>query len=150
MARVDIAHVPFKGGGPAMNDLLGGNISSLFATTPSALPQIQAGKIRAIATTGRERSAALPNVPTFAESGYPAYEAMNWYAFVAPAKTPADILKRLNSEIVKALNDAEIGDKLRENGMDPTPSTPEEMAAYVRLEYEKWGRVVKAAGIKPE
>jgi tripartite-type tricarboxylate transporter receptor subunit TctC len=150
MARVEIAHVPFKGGGPAMNDLLGGNIPSLFATTPSVLPQVQAGKIKALATTGLQRSSSLPNVPTFAESGYPGYEAMNWYAFVAPAKTPPDILNRLNSEIVRALNDPEIRDKLRENGMDATPSTREEMAAYMRSEYAKWGRVVKAAGIKPE
>jgi tripartite-type tricarboxylate transporter receptor subunit TctC len=150
MAKAPIVHVPYKGGGPAMTDLLGGQIPSVFASAPSALPQVKAGKIRALATTGAARSSFLPDVPTIAESGYPGYEAINWYAFVAPGKTPKDIVDRLNRDLVKALGTPEIREQLLNNGMEPQPSTPEELARYMEREYETWGRVVKEAGIQAE
>jgi tripartite-type tricarboxylate transporter receptor subunit TctC len=150
MAKAPIVHVPYKGGGPAMTDLLGGQIPSVFASAPSALPQVKAGKIRALATTGAARSSSLPDVPTIAESGYPGYEAINWYAFVAPGKTPKDIVDRLNRDLVKALGTPEIREQLLNNGMEPQPSTPEELARYMEREYETWGRVVKEAGIQAE
>jgi tripartite-type tricarboxylate transporter receptor subunit TctC len=150
MAQAPIVHVPYKGGGPAMTDLLGGQIPSVFASAPSALPQVKAGKIRALATTGAARSSFLPDVPTIAESGYPGYEATNWYAFVAPGKTPKDIVDRLNRDLVKSLNTPEIREQLLNNGMEPQPSTPEELARYMEREFATWGRVVKEAGIQAE
>jgi len=146
MAKAPIVHVPYKGGGPAMTDLLGGQIPSSFA---SALPHVKAGKIRALATTGAARSSFLPDVPTIAES-YPGYEATNWYAFVAPAKTPKDVVEQLNRQLVKVLSTPSVREQLLANGMEPQPSTPEELARYMEREYETWGRVVKEAGIQAE
>jgi tripartite-type tricarboxylate transporter receptor subunit TctC len=150
MAQAPIVHVPYKGGGPAMTDLLGGQIPSSFASAPSALPHVKAGKIRALATTGPTRSSFLPEVPTVAESGYPGYDATNWYAFVAPARTPKDVVDRLHRDLVKVLSTPEVREQLLSNGMEPQPSTPEELARYIDREYATWGRVVKEAGIQAE
>jgi tripartite-type tricarboxylate transporter receptor subunit TctC len=149
MAKAPIVHVPYKGGGPAMTDLLGGQIPSSFASAPSALPHVKAGKIRALATTGAARSSFLPDVPTIAES-YPGYEATNWYAFVAPGKTPKEVVGELNRQLVKVLSTPSVREQLLSNGMEPQPSTPEELARYMEREYETWGRVVKEAGIQAE
>jgi tripartite-type tricarboxylate transporter receptor subunit TctC len=149
-ANIDMVHVPYKGGGPAMQGMLGGQVMSIFATPVSAGGQIKAGKIRAIATTGPKRAALLPDVPTVAESGYPGYEAMNWYAYLAPAKTPKEIVERLNRELVKALNNAEVAALLHQQGLEPSPSSPAELARYMEREYETWGKVVKQAGIKAQ
>ena len=149
-AKADLVHVPYKGGGPAMADLLGGQIPSAFASAPSAVPQVKAGKIRALATTGATRSASFPDVPTVAESGYAGYEATNWYAYVAPAKTPKAIIERLNREIVRALNTPEIREQLLANGMEPMPGTSEALGKYIDREFRVWGRVVKEAGIRAE
>src|ERR1017187_3914673 len=130
-ANLDMIHVPYKGGGPGMPGMLGGQVMSIFATPVSAGGQIKAGKIRAIATTGPKRAALLPDVPTVAESGYPGYEAMNWYAYVAPAKTPKEIVLRLNRELVKALNNAEVAALLHQQGLEPSPSSPAELARYI-------------------
>jgi len=150
VAKTDLVHVPYKGGGPAMADLLGGQIPSLFASAASAVPHVKAGKIRAVATTGATRSASFPDIPTVAESGYPGYEATNWYAYVAPVKTPKDALDRLNREIVKTLNTPEVRDQLLANGMEPMPGTAEALGKYIEREYRVWGRVVKEAGIRAE
>lgn len=150
MARAKIVHVPYKGGGPAMTDLLGGQIPSGFASAPSAMPHIKTGKIRALATTGPKRSPFLPNVPTIAESGYPGYEATNWYAYVAPAKTPREIVERLNRELVKVLNAPEVREQLGQHGMEANPSTPDELAKHIERELAVWGKVVKEAGIKAQ
>lgn len=150
MAKVDIQHIAYRGGGPAMTDLIGGSVPAMFATSPTVLGQLQAGKIRALAVTGPKRSASLPNVPTIAESGFPGYEATNWYAFIAPAKTPREIVAKLNAAIVKTLNDPAVHEKLKEQGMEAQPSTPEEMTVFMKKEYETWGRVVKQADIKAE
>jgi tripartite-type tricarboxylate transporter receptor subunit TctC len=150
MARVDIVHVPYKGGGPAMTDLLGGQILASFASAPSALPHIKSGKIRALATTGPARALSLPDVPTVAESGYPGYDATNWYAFVAPGRTPRDVVERLNRDLVKALNTPEVSEQLLNNGMEPEPSTPEALAQHIDSQLMLWGRVVKEAGIQAQ
>ena len=148
MAGVDLVHVPYKGGGPAMQGLLGGQIAAYFATPVAAGPHMKAGKARALATTGAARSPFLPEVPTVAESGYPGYEAINWYAYVAPAKTPKEIIERLNREIVKALGAPEVKELLAKQGLEPKPSTMEELARTIEREHATWGRVVKEAKIQ--
>jgi tripartite-type tricarboxylate transporter receptor subunit TctC len=149
-AKANLTHVPYKGGGPAMSDLLGGQIPSVFASATTATPQVKSGKLRALGSTGAKRSAALPDVPTIAEQGYPGYQATNWYAYVAPAKTPKDIIARLNREIVKTLNDPEVHAAILKQGEEPTPSTPEELEQHMAREYATWGRVIKEAGIPRE
>ena len=149
-AKANLTHVPYKGGGPAMSDLLGGQIPSVFASATTATPQVKSGKLRALGSTGPKRSAALPDVPTIAEQGYPGYQATNWYAFVAPAKAPKDVVARLNREIVKTLNDPDTHAAILKQGEEPTPSTPEELARHMKSEYDTWGRVIKEAGIPPE
>jgi tripartite-type tricarboxylate transporter receptor subunit TctC len=148
MAAIDIVHVPYKGGGPAMQGMLGGQVSAIFATPVTAGPHIRAGKIRAIATTGAARSAYLPDVPTIAESGYPGYEATNWYAFLAPAATPKPVLERLHRELVQVLKAPDVRESLDKQGMEAKPGTPEELAKYMAREYATWGRVVKEAKIQ--
>jgi len=150
VASVKLVHVPYKGGGPAMRGLLGGEIDSYFATPVAALPHIKSGKAVAVATTGAKRSASLPDVPTVAESGYAGYEALNWYAYLAPAKTPRDIVERLNRELTKVLRMPEAVKLLDGQGVEPEPGTPEQLAAYMKREYETWGKVVKQAGIQAQ
>ena len=149
-AKANLIHVPYKGGGPAMSDLLGAQILSVFASATTAVPQVKAGKLRALGTTSAKRSATMPEVPTIAEQGYPGYEATNWYAFVAPAKTPRNVVVRLNREIVKTLRDPETHDAIFKQGEEPTPSTPEELAQHMAREYATWGKVIKEAGIPVE
>ena len=150
MAKIDIVHVPYKGGGPAMQGFLGGQVASFFATPISSVSQIRAGKAKAVATTGSKRAALMPDVPTVAEAGYQGYEALNWYGFLAPKGTPKDIIERLNKEIVKALANPQVVSALNKTGTEPKSSTPEEFAAYLKREYDTWGKVVKEAGIKPQ
>ena len=149
-AKANLIHVPYKGGGPAMSDLLGAQILSVFASATTAVPQVKAGRLRALGTTSAKRSATIPEVPTIAEQGYPGYEATNWYAFVAPAKTPRNVVVRLNREIVKTLRDPETHDAIFKQGEEPTPSTPEELAQHMAREYATWGKVIKEAGIPVE
>jgi tripartite-type tricarboxylate transporter receptor subunit TctC len=150
VAKTSIPHVAYKGGGPAMNDLLGGQVPSLFASLPSALPHVKTGRIRALAQTGRTRSPDLPDVPTVAEAGFPDYEATNWYAFVAPAKVPRPILDRLNTELVKVLRSKDVVDQLGTNGMEANPGSADALARYIRRESATWAEVVKAAGIRAD
>ena len=147
VSRVPLVHVPYKGGGPAMQDLLGGQVPSCFCAMPTSLPHIRAGKVRALATTGTKRAPALAKVPTVAEQGFAGYEATNWYAFVAPAKTPPAIIERLNREITAALRARDTHDQLEAHGMEPVPSTPAELARQIEREYAVWGRIVKEAAI---
>jgi tripartite-type tricarboxylate transporter receptor subunit TctC len=133
-----------------MSDLLGGQIPSVFASATTATPQVKAGKLRALGSTGVKRSASLPDVPTIAEQGYPGYEATNWYAYVAPAKTPREIVARLNREIVKTLREPETHEQILKQGEEPTPSTPEELAKHMAREHATWGKVIKEAGIPVE
>jgi len=148
VADIDIVHVPYKGGGPAMQDLLGGQIPAMIATPPTALPHVKAGKIRALATTGAARAALMPDVPTVAESGYPGYEATNWYAYLAPAGTPKDVLARLERELVQALHAPDVREQLDRQGMEAKPGTPEELTKTMERELATWGKVVKAAKIQ--
>lgn len=147
MARTEIPHVAYKGGGPAMADLLGGQVPSVMASLPSALPHIRSGRIRALATTGAARARDLPDTPTVAESGFPTYDAVNWYAFVAPARTPPQWLGRLHTELVGALNSKEVVDQLHGHGMEPHPGSPMELAATIRREFAVWAQVVRSAGL---
>jgi tripartite-type tricarboxylate transporter receptor subunit TctC len=149
-ANIDMIHVPYKGGGPAMQGILGGQIMSIFATPVSVAAHMKAGKLRALATTGPKRAALLPEIPTVAESGYPGYEAMNWYAYLAPAKTPKEIIARLNRELVKALNNAEVAALLQQQGLEPSPGSAAELGRYMEREYQTWGKVVKQAGIQAQ
>jgi tripartite-type tricarboxylate transporter receptor subunit TctC len=149
-AGVEMVHVPYKGGAPALQDLLGGRIASYFAAPPTALPQVEAGRLVALATTGLTRPTTMPNIPTVAESGYPGFEALNWYAFVAPSKTPVPLLDRWNQEIVKVLEDPGVREALMHHGLTPQPTTRAAFAAFMRKEWDQWGAIVKSRGIKME
>ena len=150
MAKIDIVHVPYKGGGPAMQGFLGGQVDSFFATPISSISQIRSGRARPIATTGAKRAALMPDVPTVAESGFPGYEALNWYGYLAPAKTPKEIIDRLAREIGKALANPQVVAALNKTGVEPQPMTPAEFGRYIAREYQTWGKVVKDAHIKAE
>jgi tripartite-type tricarboxylate transporter receptor subunit TctC len=147
MAKVELTHVPYKGGGPAMLDLVGGRINMIFASPSSSIPHIKSGRIRGLAVTTRKRSVIIPELPTVAESGIAGYEVNNWYAMVAPAKTPKAVVARLNRELVTILNDAEIKRRLLAHGVEAAPSTPEELGKYMKSEFEKWGKLIAEAGI---
>lgn len=147
-AAIDTVHVPYKGGGPAMQDLLGERITSYFAAPPTAMPHVEASRLIPIATTGLTRPAYLPNIPTVAEAGYPEFEALNWYAFVAPGKTPETLLERWNQEIVKALRDPSVANMLTEYGLTPQPTTRKELADFIQKEYDQWGKVVKQGNLQ--
>jgi tripartite-type tricarboxylate transporter receptor subunit TctC len=149
-AGVEMVHVPYKGGAPAMQDLLGGRITSYFAAPPTALPHVESGKLIAIATTGLTRPAYMPNIPTVAESGFPGFEALNWYAFVAPGKTPAPLLDRWNQEIVKVLNDPGVRDALNKLGLTPHPTTRAELTDFMKKESTKWGTIVRERKISAD
>ena len=149
-AGIDVVHVPYKGGGPAMTDLLGGRVTMYPAVPSTAAPHIEGGKLRALATTGAQRTKLMPNVPTVAESGYPGFEATNWYAFVASSKVPKDILDFWNRELVKVLKDPTVSVELAKHGLEPQPSSREELARYIERETETWGKVVREAKITAE
>jgi tripartite-type tricarboxylate transporter receptor subunit TctC len=148
-AGTKITHVPYKGGGPAMTDLLGGQINLIFATAASALPHVSSGKVRALAVTTIKRSQLMPDLPTVAET-LPGFEANNWYGIVVPAKTPRAIIDRLNKEFTAVLNLPDIKEILFKQGLDAAPSTPEKFGAYIKTETAKWAKVIKASGAKPE
>jgi tripartite-type tricarboxylate transporter receptor subunit TctC len=149
-AGTKIVHVPYKGGGPAIIDLLAGNINLIFATGASSINHVKAGKIRALGVTTAKRSALAPELPTIAEAGLPGFEANNWNGVVVPAKTPRVIINRLNKEFTAALSLPDIKEFLFNQGLDAAPGTPEEFAAYIKSETAKWAKVIKAAGIKVE
>jgi tripartite-type tricarboxylate transporter receptor subunit TctC len=150
VANIQLVHVPYKGGGPAMRGLVGGEIDAYISTPVAAMPHIQSGRVFAIASTGAKRSTALPNVPTIAESGYPGYEAVNWYAYLVPAKTPRPIVEQLNRELGKVLRTPAAVKLLENQGVDPEPTSPEALGVYMKREYDTWGKVVKQADIKAE
>lgn len=146
-AGTKIVHVPYKGGGPAMVDLLGGQINLIFATAASAVGHIKSGKIRALAVSTAKRSGLLPELPTVAEAGLKGFEANNWYGLLAPAKTPRNVIDRLNKESIAVLNLPEVKGLLFKQGLDVSTSTPEAFAAYIRSEKAQWEKVIKAAGL---
>jgi tripartite-type tricarboxylate transporter receptor subunit TctC len=150
MAKIYLVHVPYRGGGPAMQGFLGGQVDAFIATPVTSLKQVAAGKARALASTGPQRAKLMPDVPTVAESGYRGYEAVNWYAYYGPKGMPRDIVDRLNRELAKALADKDTLALLEKQGVEPQASSPEELASYTAREYKTWGRVVKEAGIKAQ
>ena len=150
LAGIKMVHVPYKGSGQAVTDLLGGHVQLMFSGFSSALPHIRAGKLRALAVTGAKRSPALPDVPTIAESGFPKFEATAWYGVLAPAQTPRPIVIRLHDEIIKALQLPDVKERLASVGFEIVGSTPEAFGAYIQSEIRKWEKVVKASGAKPE
>jgi tripartite-type tricarboxylate transporter receptor subunit TctC len=149
-AKIDIVHVPYKGGGPAMADLLGGRVSMYPAVPATSLPHVETGRVVALATTGAKRTASMPNVPTVAESGYPGFEATNWYAFVTSSKVPKDIQEYWNRELVKVLRDPAVKADLDKHGLEPQPGTADELARYIERETQTWGKVVREAKITTE
>jgi hypothetical protein len=136
--------------GAAMADLIGGNIPMVITVVPGAMPQVKAGRARLLAVTTGKRSSVLPDIPTIAESGLPGFEANNWYGVVVPAKTPQSIVARLNTELVKVLNSPGLRETYANQGIEAIPGTPAEFTAYIRSEIAKWGKIVKAAGIKAD
>ena len=147
MAGIDILHVPYKGSGPAMPDLMSGRVSMMFENAPGAVSHIKAGKLRALAQTGLKRSSALPEVPTVAESGVPGYESLSWSGIAVPAGTPRAVIDRLNKDLNSILAMADMRQKLAEQGADTIGGPPEAFAAHIRAEREKWSRVIKTANI---
>ncbi|MBV9192085.1 MAG: tripartite tricarboxylate transporter substrate binding protein [Betaproteobacteria bacterium] len=147
MAKVDMTHVPYKGNVPAITDLLAGQTSLLFGTTPTVLPHAKAGKLRALATIGSVRSAAAPDLPTVAET-LPGFEVNNWVGLLAPAGTPNDIVRKWNAEVNKIMTGADIKQRLPTEGARYAPNTPEEFGAFIKSEIAKWAPVVKASGAR--
>jgi len=148
LAGVDIVHVPYKGNGPAYTDLIGGHVSVMFPTIPTAIPHVRAGKLRALAVTTRSRTAITPELPTISESGVPGYDVSSWYGLLAPAGTPAATVARLQREIVKVLRLPDVSEKLMAQGLDLVGNTPEEFAAILKSEIAKWAKVVTASGAR--
>jgi len=147
---VDLLHVPFKGGGPAMIDVIGGHTNAAFATVPTATPQVRSGKVRALAVGAARRTAVLPDVPTFAEAGLPGYEVANWVGIVAPAGTPAPIVAKLHREISAILDTPDVRKQLANAGAEIERMSAAEFGAFMVKELAKWGRVVKEGGIKAQ
>jgi tripartite-type tricarboxylate transporter receptor subunit TctC len=150
MTKTDIVHIPYKGTVPAVTDLLAGRIALTMTGLPPLLPQIKAGKIRALAVATAKRVPQLPNVPTIAESGVPGFEATQWYGLLAPAGTPREIIDKVHAEIARALTRAEVKKRLETDGADPISMTPAEFAALIKSEIARWGRVIREAAITAE
>jgi tripartite-type tricarboxylate transporter receptor subunit TctC len=149
MAGVDMVHVPYKGGGPALIALISGQVQIMFATMPAAMPHVKSGKVRPVAVTTARRSSAMPELPTIAEAGVAGYEAATWYGLLAPAGTPRAVVGRLHGEVVKILG-GETRERLGALGFEPAGTTPGEFAAYIKSEIVKWAKVIKDANIRPE
>ena len=145
-AKVFVVHIPYRGFPPAVTDLLSGNIQAMFAIIPAVLPQVKAGKLKALAVTGLKRSASAPEVPSVAELGYPQLESLAWIGLLAPAGTPGEVVGRLSAEAVKAMRASDTRDMLGKQGFDVVGSSPAEFSAWIRAEQAKWSKVIKASG----
>jgi len=150
VTQVKLLHVPYKGSGAAMPDVIAGNVPIFFDTIASAVPQIRAGRLRPLGVSSLKRSPAIPEVPTIAESGLDGFEAGSWFGFFAPAKTPREIVTKLHGEIIKAMKPPEVQERLATLGLDPVGNTPAQFDEQIRRDLAKWSKVVKAAGIQPE
>ena len=149
-AGIDIVNVPYKGTGQAVTDLVGGQVQMMMINMIAALPQVKSGKLRGLAVTTLKRSSVLPEIPTIAESGLPGFEVNSWHAFFAPARTPATIIARLNAEAVRVLQLPDVKERFVSQGLEPVGSTPQELAAYIRSETDKYAKLIRQVGIKPE
>ena len=150
MAKVDIVHVPYRGAGPAMNDLIGGHVQMFFDLMPVVLPQVTTGKVRALGAAGAARTSALPDVPTIAEQGVPGFDASSWYGLVAPAKTPEPVLAKLREEVDKALKTPDMVARIRELGSEPGAAFGKDFGAFMAAETKKWAEVIRASGAKAD
>jgi len=150
LTGIDIVHVPYKGTGPAITDLLGGQVQVMFNSMPSVIPLVASGKLKGLAVGSVQRSPAVPDIPTVAEAGVPGFENVTWYGMFAPAKTPHDIIVKLNKQVVQILASPEMAQRLASQGAEPRSSTPEELTKFMRVESERWKKVIKTAGIKVE
>ena len=150
VAHIDIVHIPYRGSPPALIDLLGGRVVLMCSTIAPAMPLAKSGKLRAVAVTSLKRSAAVPEIPTVAESGLPGYEATAWQGVLAPAGTPRDVIVKLNTEMVRIINQPDVRKQLGDQGYEPAGNSPEQFAEYIKSEIAKWTRVIKAAGLKAE
>ena len=150
LSGINIVHVPYKGGGPAMIDTISGQMQMMFATMPAAMPHVKTGRVRPVAVTTTKRSRTLPQLPTIAETGIKDFEAATWYGVLVPARTPRAVIERLHGEIVRILAVPETHERLAAQGFEPVGGTPEAFAAYIKSEIAKWGKVIRAAGIKAE
>jgi tripartite-type tricarboxylate transporter receptor subunit TctC len=150
MAGVDLLHVPYKGTGQALTDLLAGQVDLLFAPSQTVIQHVRAGKLKALATTGARRTETLPDLPTVAESGLPGYEALGWFGVLAPAATPRPIVERLSADANRVLADPDVRSRMIALGADPRGNTPEEFARFIRDDQAKWAKLMREAGIKPE
>jgi tripartite-type tricarboxylate transporter receptor subunit TctC len=149
-AKIYLVHIPYRGFPPALTDLLAGNIETMFAIIPAVLPQVRAGKLKALAVTSLQRSSLAPEVPSVAELGYPRLESLAWIGLLTPAGTPREIVSRLSAETVRGMQGADTRDALGKQGFDVVANSPEEFARWIRLESEKWAKVVAASGAKPD
>jgi tripartite-type tricarboxylate transporter receptor subunit TctC len=140
--------VPYKGSGPAVADLIGGRVQIMFDAAPSLIAHIRSGKLRVLGAASTDRNRLLPDVPTFAELGFPQVNVSLWYGLLAPAGTPRPVIERLNREVTRALESQDIRDKLQGQGAEPMPGSPERFAEFMRAEMQKWAPVVKQAGVK--
>ena len=150
MAKIDIVHVPYRGAGPAMNDLIGGHVQMFFDLMPVVLPQVTTGKVRALATAGAKRTSTLPNVPTVAEQGLPGFDASSWYGLVAPAKTPEPVLAKLREEVAKALKSPDMVARIQELGSEPGTLFGKDFEAFMAGETRKWADVIRTSGAKAD
>jgi tripartite-type tricarboxylate transporter receptor subunit TctC len=150
MAGIDLTSVPYKGSGPVATDVLGGQLPLGVVDLPSAISNVKAGKLRALAVTSARRVSVAPEIPTFAEAGVPGYESIGWFGAVAPARTPAPIIERLNAEMAAALAAPDVRERVLAAGVEPLTDTPQEFAAFIHAENRKWARVIKSAKIKVE
>lgn len=150
VARVDIVHVPYKGGGPALTDVLGGQIELTFVGAPASMPHIRSGRLKVLAVTTARRSAALPDVPTVAELGYPGYELAAWYAVLGPARLPAAVVNQLSAEIAKTVAAPDVREKLLALGIEPVGSTPERLTDHLKAEIARWTPLIQQSGVKPD
>ena len=150
LTGIDVVHVPYKGTGPAITDLIGGQVQLMFNSMPSVLPLVASGKLKALAVGSAQRSPAVPDIPTVAEAGVPGFENVTWYGMFAPAKTPRDIIVKLNKQVVQILAAPEMSQRLASQGAEPRSSTPEELTRFMQVESERWKKVIKVAGMKVE
>jgi tripartite-type tricarboxylate transporter receptor subunit TctC len=150
MTRTYMVHIPYKGSAPVVTDLIAGQVDVMFDNVPNVIQHVRAGRMRALAVTTKQRSALAPDVPTLQEAGVPGYELSVWFGILAPAGTPRDIVQRLNAEIVRILNSAEVKDRILKQGVEVQTSTPEQFDAFVKSEVGRWAKVIKDAGIKAD